>query len=532
MGILVLVSSKTRIDVNYNPTGQTLDTLTANTAVTFDNTTGKPLPTKGTYKVQSHHLTIEAKQESTGQVQKLRMLVREPVGAGNNRPGVVFMHGAGYGTCDNSFGDMAQDMSSAGFVTAVIDKPIWSTTDVTRDYPASATAYDQAINIVRKMSNVDANNVGIYATSESTWVSSYLIDQDPDIAFQILLSPMVFTPRLAVAFLATQDFTLVGANDGYQMVLRRVLSTDMPMLGLTNADINTLVPKTYSIPTFVAYGSKDVMTAQVQGVKKILALAHEADNWNVTVRSYPVANHVLRLGDEAQANTPFADDYVRDTVSWAVGTALGLRETSDRIAGTPLYQSISVPFEMHSRRGVTIYGGIVLISMVLMLLAATILGFVAFGKYCKHKIRHDNGAALGFCNGFGKSLMMLTIITVASILLFLGGFGEVVMAVVRLAWGQAPDPNAGMKYWSWPVIKLACVVVVWAWSRVFMRVIEVASERGLVQWPLRRGAIREIMSGKEPIIATTRLGRAVFWVTTIAMLLVLLSFAFWGLFLY
>mgnify|MGYP000453024807 CR=1 FL=1 len=87
------------------------------------------------------------------------MLIREPKDAGNNRPGVVFMHGAGYGTCDNSFGDMATDLSSAGFVTAVLDKPVWSTNDATRDYPGSAAIYDQVITMLRDLDNVDASNV-------------------------------------------------------------------------------------------------------------------------------------------------------------------------------------------------------------------------------------------------------------------------------------------------------------------------------------------------------------------------------------
>ena len=71
---------------------------------------------------------------------------------------MVFMHGAGYGTCDNSFGDMASDLSSAGFVTAVLDKPVWSTNDANRDYPGSAAAIDdQVINLLRKMDTVDAS---------------------------------------------------------------------------------------------------------------------------------------------------------------------------------------------------------------------------------------------------------------------------------------------------------------------------------------------------------------------------------------
>ena len=134
------------------------------------------------------YVTIEAKQASTGEYNRSKCWIREPKDAGNNRPGVVFMHGAGYGTCDNSFGDMATDLSSAGFVTAVLDKPVWSTNDATRDYPGSAAIYDQVITMLRDLDNVDASNVGIYATSESTWISSYLLDQDPDVAFQVLLS--------------------------------------------------------------------------------------------------------------------------------------------------------------------------------------------------------------------------------------------------------------------------------------------------------------------------------------------------------
>ena len=63
------------------------------------------------------------------------------------------------------------------------------------------------------MDTVDASKVGIYATSESTWISSYLLQRDPDVAFQVLLSPMVYEPRYSLGFLAAQDFALVGAHD-------------------------------------------------------------------------------------------------------------------------------------------------------------------------------------------------------------------------------------------------------------------------------------------------------------------------------
>lgn len=531
LGILVSVSKLTASSWNYEPTGQTIETLASDTSVTFDNPSGKTLAEQGDYEVTQRYVTIDAKQPSTGEIQHIKVLIREPKGAGNSRPGVVFMHGAGYGTCDNSFGDMALALSSAGFVTAVPDKPVWSTNDATRDYPGSAAIYDQVINMLRDFDNVDASNVGIYATSESTWISSYLLGRDPDVAFQVLLSPMVYSPRYSLGFLAAQDFALVGAHDGYQSIVRRAFNIDAELFGLTNLDLDTLNPQAYSIPTLVAYGTKDVMTAQVEGTEKIIDMAHKAGNWDVTVRTYPIANHVLRLGDESNNGTPFADAYVDDVISWAVGTTQGLEQTSERVAGTNLYQSIAVPSELRANSGLTIYLVVLHASMVLLLLVIGVLWLIVFVRKIWARA-HRHRYVLGLRPVFKNALITLAVATMATFVLFGAGLGEVVMGVVKLAWGGAPAANPGMMYWSWPVIQMVCVVVVWAWSRVFMRLIEEATNRGLAQWPPRKGVIGAIVSGRQPVLESTRFGRVMFWITAVTMLYVLLVFAFWGLFIY
>ena len=531
LGILVSVSNLTASSWNYEPTGQTIETLASDTSVTFDNPSGKTLAEQGDYEVTQRYVTIDAKQPLTGEIQHIKVLIREPKGAGNSRPGVVFMHGAGYGTCDNSFGDMALALSSAGFVTAVPDKPVWSTNDATRDYPGSAAIYDQVINMLRNFDNVDASNVGIYATSESTWISSYLLGRDPDVAFQVLLSPMVYSPRYSLGFLAAQDFALVGAHDGYQSIVRRAFNIDAELFGLTNLDLDTLNPQAYSIPTLVAYGTKDVMTAQVEGTEKIIDMAHKAGNWDVTVRTYPIANHVLRLGDESNNGTPFADAYVDDVISWAVGTTQGLEQTSERVAGTNLYQSIAVPSELRANSGLTIYLVVLHASMVLLLLVIGVLWLIVFVRKIWARA-HRRRYVLGLRPVFKNALITLAVATMATFVLFGAGLGEVVMGVVKLAWGGAPAEDPGMMYWSWPVIQMVCVVVVWAWSRVFVRLIEEATNRGLVQWPPRKGAIGAIVSGRQPVLASTRFGRVMFWITAVTMLYVLLVFAFWGLFIY
>ena len=560
IGVLVSISNLTTVPWNIEPTGQSMATLTDDTEVTFDNPPGETLPAKGTYEVTERYITLNmtgdgnltkesgarGKANADG-VQAIKVLIREPQNASGKRPGVVFMHGAGYGTCDNSFGDVASGMASAGFVTAVLDKPVWNTTDINRDYPASAKAYDQVIEYLRDQSDVDEAKVGIYATSESTWISSYLLEDDPDIAFQILLSPMVFSPRQSLGFFVTQDFTLVGANEGYQSIVQRVFSADTGLFGLNNFDLATLKPAAYAVPTYVAYGSKDVMTAQVDGVRAILYNAHKADNWNVTVRSYPVANHVLRLGDESEAGTPFADAYVDDLIDWAVGTSAGLTQTSEKVAGTNLYQSIGLPGALKASRVGTIYGVILHVTVVLLLLASIVLALVALGRKIaadarwrreKREAKHagmlipGRPVVLGFAHGFGNALLTLTLTTLATLLIFFAGLGQVIMGVVKLAWGSAPTETPGVMYWSWPVIQVVSVLVLWAWSRVFMHLIEVASVRGLIQIPPRRESVRDIVTGADPVLASTRLGRILFWLVAFTMLYILLVFAFWGLFIY
>lgn len=560
IGVLVSISNLTTVPWNIEPTGQSMATLTDDTEVTFDNPSGETLPAKGTYEVTERYITLNmtsdgnltkesgarGKANADG-VQAIKVLIREPQNASGKRPGVVFMHGAGYGTCDNSFGDVASGMASAGFVTVVLDKPVWNTTDINRDYPASAKAYDQVIEYLRDQSDVDEAKVGIYATSESTWISSYLLEDDPDVAFQILLSPMVFSPRQSLGFFVTQDFTLVGANEGYQSIVQRVFSADTGLFGLNNFDLATLKPAAYAVPTYVAYGSKDVMTAQVDGVRAILYNAHKADNWNVTVRSYPVANHVLRLGDESEAGTPFADAYVDDLIDWAVGTSAGLTQTSEKVAGTNLYQSIGLPGALKARRVGTIYGVILHVTVVLLLLASIVLALVALGRKIAADARWrrekreakragmlipERPVVLGFAHGFGNALLTLTLTTLATLLIFFAGLGQVIMGVVKLAWGGAPTETPGVMYWSWPVIQVVSVLVLWAWSRVFMHLIEAASVRGLIQIPPRRESVRDIVTGADPVLASTRLGRILFWLVAFTMLYILLVFAFWGLFIY
>ena len=209
----------------------------------------------------------------------------------------------------------------------------------------------------------------------------------------------------------------------------------------------------------------------------------------------------------------------------------GLKQTSERVAGTRMYQSIAVPLDLKANRGLTIYLVALHASMLVLLLAAGVLWLAVLMRKIWARA-HGRRYRLGLAQGFKNSLVTLTIATMATFVLFCAGLGDVIMGVVKLAWGSAPVENPGVMYWSWPVIQIVCVAVVWAWSRVFMRLIEEATHRGIAQWPPRKGAIGEIVSGRQPVLASTRFGRVMFWLTVAAMFCVLLVFAFWGLFSY
>lgn len=546
MGLLTAVSHATTVEWDVSSSIRTVRTLDADTTVAFDSGEAR-LPERGDYEVESSDAWLDLQRPSTGEIQRAHVLVRMPKEPEGRRyahelPAVVFLHGAGYGTADDSFGDVATDLASAGFVTATVDKPVWSTTDVNRDYPASAHAYGQVVDYLRSLDAVDPERVGLYAISEGTWIAPAMIRDDDRIAFQILLSPMVYTPRHALGFFVAQDFAIVGANPGYQSIVQRAFSLDTAMFGLDNLDFDGMLDCSYRIPTFVAYGSKDVMTAQVDGLRTIETMAHQAGNWDVTVRSYPVANHVLRLGDEAETGTPLADRYEDDMVDWAVGASRGLERTSASVAGGTIYQSIAVPTYLYGHRTLTIYAVAVHVLAVVMLLAAAVLSLAALIRSVVFAVRR-RGPALGFTHGFRGVLMTISATTMACLLLFAAGIGQIVWRVVSLIWGAAPE-EPGMIHWSWYVLQVVCAVVVWAWSRVFARIIEVASLKGLVRTPevwrddfavwraTGHWPKHEPPADRGPVIASTRFGVAVFVVVTLAMFCILLVFAFWGLFVY
>lgn len=544
MGLLSVVSHITSLELNNEPKNQTLASQSGDTAVAMQpddtsldcTTSTRDLcglnPAGGTYEVESKITTMVITRPSTGEKQTIEVNTYSPKGYPGKSPGIVFMHGAGYGTARDVYKDVVAKLVSAGFVATTLDKPVWSTNNLNRDYPGSAHAYDQVIDYVRSLPNVDASKVGIYSTSESTWISTYLIKEDPDIAFHIMLSPMLFSPRMTLGFFVAQDFSIIGAHPGYQGIVRRVFSADLEAFGLHNADIDPITPQTLSIPTFLAYGSKDVMTSQVSGANKLMDLAHDAGNTEFVIRSYPLGNHVLNIGSDHEGS--LADHYLDDLADWTTGVVKGYHQTNARVGGADIYQSIGIPYDIQASKSLTFYGGIVHVLALLSLAVTVIFSLVVLVMRIVARVRHQP-SPLGIIKGFSRSLRTISITTIASLLLYAAGIAQIVLRVIDLVWGSAPIP-AGMIYWSWYVVQISTAAVVWAWSSIFAVLLKEGYRRGWFNWmPLiahEPHANRKELAKMGPVLASRKLGVAYFTCVTVSMLLVLLVLAFWGLFIY
>ena len=547
MVLLALASQAAKVSWSDKPLNRTIQPVTSNTAVDMvpDSRSIQCTPsqkaaqvglcalslTTGKYKVGLKLEEFTGVEEKTGYKQTIRILMHYPIGDKGEMPGIIFLSGAGTGSATAAFQDQANYFASAGFLAATIDKPVWKTTPITRDYPSMAKVYEQAINMMRQFPGVDPNAIGVHCDSESGWIEPYILDMDHKIAFQILASPMLFEPKRAMAFVGAQDFSIIGANPGYQSMVRKVFSIDFPDLGLPNGDCNPFNSRSFAIPTFLAYGSKDVMTSQVDGMTKIMQMAQAAGNENFVLRDYPFADHILRIGNGAAGDTTLADHYLQETLAWSAGMVLGYRQTAPKVAGHEIYQSIGLPV-IHADP-VGMWYAIVIHSLLILFIIVTVVYSLVVLGYKIAAIARRRKNPVAFAGNFAKDILFAAIASFGALWLFVAAVSQIIVRVTFLAWGAAPKIG-GMVYWSWYVIQAACVVVVWTWSMVLTTLLETMSLKGWFRSKKKSKTQRQIefLENRSHFLAASKMGMGYIVVLAISMLLVLLVLAFWGLFLY
>ncbi|EFA22720.1 hypothetical protein BIFGAL_03752 [Bifidobacterium gallicum DSM 20093 = LMG 11596] len=299
-------------------------------------------PQEGTYQVKTTKLKLTV---SGGE--RVTAIVREPIGAPQGRPAVEFVHGAGTGKAEEVYADLANAMASAGITTLVQDKALDNYTPLHRDYTAMAHDYLTGVNHLRTVAGVDKNKVGVYAESEGTWITSVMASIDPSLAFAVLTSPPVVSPRQQIAMAATAYLHIAGAPSAVIGVVPKVTSMNFGMLDLNYANFDAKKYLPYlTMPLLVNYGTKDPAMPVEQGAEKLLFNGEKIGNRNILVRYYPT-NHQMRTGSMlSKPGLPLEQHYTHNLEDWVNAVAAGTTAddwATPQIAGVQPFQEWAAP---------------------------------------------------------------------------------------------------------------------------------------------------------------------------------------------
>lgn len=443
-------------------------------------------------------------------------LLRRPVqGDGSlltDRPGVVFVHGAGTGRAVQAFADTADDLASAGIVTLVPDKRLDTYSLRDRDYEAMARDYDRSVELLRGVDGVDPSRVGVYGESEGAWIVPILQADDPSIAFTVLASAPVVPPREQAAYAVDNYLRHTGVPDQVFRAIPRAVGMQFPGGGFGYADFDVrpwLVRQT--APVLVVYGTADASMPLEQGARQILAdTAAGPGDAPVTVRYYEGADHGLRVRDGTDHH-PLHPDVVPDLAAWVQGQP-GTADAAPQVAGaTPeqLYLAAPVPQPRWWGNGDVVVAA-VLGGAGLIVLALVSWGVVAVLRRVRRLARpHPHGSADDFAPGVGGALVVLGVGSVATT----GALAVYLLLVARLAFDY--QRNDLVVQGGWITVRLLGVVTAVAAAVLLQRVADVRSTRrpaGSV------GVARGVPA------------RVVLWCVVAGSASLLLTLAYWGVY--
>ncbi|MFH5823511.1 alpha/beta hydrolase family protein [Georgenia sp. AZ-5] len=315
--LLGLVGSVAGPGWNPQPLGHTIVPQTPDTTIGSDAVT----PPVGTFEVAHEVVDVQVDDDVT-----IRATIASPVGAGGDRPGMLFMHGAGTATHEN-FADITTDLASAGVVTMVPDKRADTYTTRDRDYVGMAEDYLDSFEVLQGWPGVDPGRVGVYGESEGAMSAPVAAATEEEVAFVVLVSAPVVPIREQGAFAADSYLREVGVPERVLRAIPRLVGGQFPGGGFEYFDFDVSpYQQRMTQPVLMVYGTGDYSMPVVQGAEQLLADLEEAGNDQYTLRYYEGANHGIRIDGELAGN--FTDDVARWTS--------GLPETATappRVAG-------------------------------------------------------------------------------------------------------------------------------------------------------------------------------------------------------
>lgn len=502
---------------------------------------------EGTYAVKTTTLRIALNDSVT-----VNALLREPISAPGKRPACLLLQGAGTGTAESVYGDVAGGMASAGIVTLVPDKRLDDYSMMRRDYATMAHDYGVSLNVLRNLPDVAASHTGIYAESEGTWVTTMMTYEHPDLAFAILTSPPVFSGRQQMTMAASSYLNTIGAPKALVDDAPKLTSMDFSMLGLNYADFPAeWYLASLRMPVLVNYGIDDQSMPIEQGAQQIIGTAARVGNKNVTVRFYPT-NHQMRVGSRlSKPGLPLDPNYTKNLENWVNGVALGTSVDgwqTPMVAGAQPDQRFSAP---QGRISPGLIGSLQeLLGLVIGLLAATLMAVttalvlamksLVVGFAARRSTTQDDDVTsrasatrpprARFASGVGRVLGAGLSVTIISIL----GFVAYLVVLLRAAL-QLQERSALFNYGWWALRAATLVLVVllaWLIEKVFgshARSRTHQMHRVTATEPVPRTGLA-FGANRETLLARGFGHRFMVVAVVAAMVLWLILLAFWGIF--
>ena len=455
-------------------------------------------PPVGTYEVST--TTVSLTQADGTQVEAL---LRRPVGAVGDTPGVVFLHGAGTQTV-HGFREQAHSLASAGVTTLVPAKPMEAYSLTARDYVAMAADYEQSVLYLRDLDGVDPQRVGLYAESEGAYPGVVLAAEDPGIAFLVLASAPIVVPREQAAFATSNYLTSVGVPSPLLTIIPRGLgSSELPGGGFQYADFDPIsYEERLTQPILMLYGTGDDSMPMVQGPQVIWDAISGHGNTQLTVRYYDGANHGLKIGTSASGQ--LAPGVARDLSRWVLGQPDTAAATPHVAGATPsqTYWADPVPSTRWYASGDLIVWG--LLGGILLVLGA-LVGWV-LGQL--PRLWHRRGLHLP--DPIGRWTASLCLAILATWVLY----AAYLVAVARLALGH--ESNPWVSYGGCFVVLAAALGTIVILVRLTQRIWDM---RGHVRHGRDEGR-RWLTPAAWAVLVAARLGT----------LVLLVDLGYWGLF--
>ncbi|KRD36768.1 dienelactone hydrolase [Oerskovia sp. Root918] len=457
----------------------------------------------GTYAVQETPVVVQLDGTSVDGI------VREPVDAPDGLPGVVFLHGAGTGSADEAFVDVATDLASAGVVTLVPSKRLDTYTTRHRDYVDMADDYERSVDLLRARPSVDPARVGLYAESEGTWVAPVLVDQDQDVSFVVLVSAPVVPPRQQAGFAVDSYLRNTGVPQGVFRAIPRAVGMEMPGGGFEYADFDvTPYLARLSVPTLVAYGTADPSMPVEQGALRIIADAGANGNHDVTVRYYEGANHGIKIDDV------MVPEFPRDVSAWVQGLP-GTASAPPTVAGgqpNQLYLASAVPNPRWYGNG-DIVIGFVIVGGVLLVVGPLV--WLVTGAV--RRVRRTPHPAGRLAPGLRWPLAGLAVGSVAT----MAGLVVYLVAVARLALDYKTD--SWVVQGGWIAVRLLGLATVVAAAFIINRLSDLRQAR--------KAVLASPEGGGVVVRPATGVGaRTTLWATVAGSTILLVTLAYWGVY--